>query len=127
MGIGRLPRPFRQQRHLQRHHRLRMALARLRRPGWALLAAAGGARARCPPARAPPPPAVTGPASAATASAFVRVNLVGYASGLPKRAYLMSSVSETGATFAVKDSGGNSVLVGPVGSSVGKWSKDFRN
>ena len=55
------------------------------------------------------------------------MNLVGYASGLPKRAYLMSSVSETGATFAVKDSGGNSVLVGPVGSSVGKWSKDFRN
>ena len=70
-------------------------------------------------------PTIIPPASAATTSAFVRVNLVGYAAALPKSAYLMSSVAETGATFAVKDSGGNTVLSGPVGASAGKWSKDY--
>ena len=33
------------------------------------------------------------------ATAFVRVNQVGYPTNLPKRAYLMSSAAETGATF----------------------------
>ena len=42
------------------------------------------------------------PARAVTGSAFVRVNQVGYAAAASKRAYLMSSVVETGATFAVR-------------------------
>ena len=41
---------------------------------------------------------------AASASAAVRVNQVGYPTGAAKRAYLMSSVAETGARFAVKNS-----------------------
>ena len=45
-------------------------------------------------------------------TAFVRVNQVGYVSGSSKRAYLMASGSETGATFAVKNSSG-STLFGP--------------
>jgi endoglucanase len=60
-----------------------------------------------------------GVANAATA--FIRVNQVGYASSASKRAYLMASAAETGATFAVKNSGGTTVFSGSVGASVGKW------
>ncbi|MDP9184752.1 MAG: glycoside hydrolase, partial [Actinomycetota bacterium] len=35
------------------------------------------------------------------ASAFVRIDQMGYPSAIPKRAFLMSSVAETGATFSV--------------------------
>src|SRR6266478_5949664 len=41
------------------------------------------------------------------ASAYIRVNQVGYATGATKRAYLMATATETGATFAVKNSGGS--------------------
>ena len=34
-------------------------------------------------------------------TAFVRVNQVGYVSGESKRAYLMASAAETGATFTI--------------------------
>ena len=51
------------------------------------------------------------PARAATATAVVRVNQVGYPTTATKRAYLMSSVDETGATFAVK-SGATTVVLG---------------
>ena len=50
----------------------------------------------------------TTPAHAAAGTAFVRVNQLGYSSPT-KRAYLMSSAAETGATFAVKNSGGTTV------------------
>ena len=60
-------------------------------------------------------------------SAFVRVNQVGYVSGQPKRAYLMSSGSETGATFTVKNSSGITVFTGPIGSNLGSWSRSFGN
>src|SRR5579863_5877764 len=55
------------------------------------------------------------------ASAYVRVNQVGYATSATKRAYLMASAAETGATFAVKNSSGTTVYSASVGSSVGKW------
>jgi endoglucanase len=59
-------------------------------------------------------------------AAFIRVDQVGYPSAAPKRAYLMSSAAETGATFAVRDSGdGAIVLSGTVGGSVGSWSARF--
>ncbi len=45
-----------------------------------------------------------GAAKAATNAAFVRVNQVGYPSGASKRAYLMASGSEAGATFSVRNS-----------------------
>jgi endoglucanase len=62
---------------------------------------------------------------AATPTAFVRVNQVGYATGLPKGAYLMASVPEDGATFAVKDSQGGTVYSAAVGSPTGKWSTAY--
>jgi endoglucanase len=61
----------------------------------------------------------TSQASAATA--FVRVNEVGYPATASKRAYLMASASEGGATFAVKNSGGSTVSSGAVGASLGAW------
>ncbi len=63
-------------------------------------------------------------ASAASGSAFVRVNQVGYPN-TAKRAYLMSSVAETGATFAVKNSGGTTVYTAPIGANLGSWSGGF--
>jgi endoglucanase len=59
-------------------------------------------------------------------SAFVRVNQVGYVSGASKRAYLMASGSETGATFVVKNSSGSTVF-GPaaIGANLGSWSGSY--
>jgi endoglucanase len=54
----------------------------------------------------------------------VRVNLVGYVTTASKRAYLMSGVIETGATFAVK-SGSTTVLSGPIGADLGSWSNSY--
>jgi endoglucanase len=55
------------------------------------------------------------------ASAYIRVNQVGYISSASKRAYLMASASEAEATFAVKNSAGTTVYSASVGSSVGTW------
>src|SRR5205814_3480812 len=66
-------------------------------------------------------------ATAAVAqSAFVRVNQVGYVSGASKRAYLMASGVETGATFVVKNSSGSTVF-GPtaIGANLGSWSTGY--
>src|SRR5947207_1931604 len=59
-------------------------------------------------------------------SAFVRVNQIGYVSGGAKRAYLMASAAETGATFMVKNSGGTTVF-GPaaIGANLGSWSTSY--
>src|SRR5437867_7539038 len=59
------------------------------------------------------------------AAAFVRVNQVGYPANGSKRAYLMASGVETGATFAVKNSGGTTLLSGPIGASLGSWSNSY--
>jgi endoglucanase len=64
-------------------------------------------------------------AGSAVTNAVVRVNQVGYPAGATKRAYLMSSVDEAGATFAVQNASGRVVLSGPVGASLGSWSKDY--
>jgi endoglucanase len=64
-------------------------------------------------------------APAATGSAFVRVNQVGYRSDALKRAYLMSSAAEAGATFEVKNSSGTTVLASPIGANLGSWSGAF--
>src|SRR5215467_5111017 len=59
-------------------------------------------------------------------SAFVRVNQVGYIAGASKRAYLMASTAETGATFSVKNSIGSTVF-GPtaIGTNLGSWSSGY--
>ena len=54
-------------------------------------------------------------------SAYIRVNQVGYVEGTTKRAYLMASGAETGATFAVKNSSGTTVYSASVGTSLGSW------
>ncbi|HEY3974915.1 MAG TPA: glycoside hydrolase family 9 protein [Candidatus Sulfotelmatobacter sp.] len=58
---------------------------------------------------------------AQAASAYIRVNQVGYVEGSTKRAYLMASAAETGATFAIKNSSGTTVYSASVGTSVGAW------
>ena len=62
-----------------------------------------------------------GAGSAHAASAFIRVNQVGYIGSVSKRAYLMATAAETGATFAVKNSGGTTVYSASVGTSLGAW------
>src|SRR5205814_3201666 len=56
----------------------------------------------------------------------VRVNQLGYPSGGAKRAYLMASGAETGATFTIKNSSGTSVF-GPtaIGANLGSWSGGY--
>ncbi len=56
-------------------------------------------------------------------SAYVRVSQAGYEVGSPPfRAYLMSTAAETGATFSVLNSGGQTVYSGPIGALLGTWS-----
>jgi endoglucanase len=64
-------------------------------------------------------------AGAAADPAKVRVNQVGYDLHGSKRAYLMSPVSEAGASFAVLDGGGAAVFSGSVGTSAGAWSATY--
>jgi endoglucanase len=66
-------------------------------------------------------------AAPAPNAAFVRVNQVGYPAAASKRAYLMSTAPETGATFSVRDSTGATVLSAPLGASLGAWSNSFKN
>jgi len=59
-------------------------------------------------------------------AAYVRVNQIGYVSGASKRAYLMASGVETGATFSILNSGGTTVY-GPaaIGANLGSWSAAY--
>jgi len=66
-------------------------------------------------------------ASAAASSAYVRVNQAGYESGNPPfQAYLMSTASESGATFNVINSQGKTVYSAPVGTLAGTWSNSAK-
>jgi endoglucanase len=60
-------------------------------------------------------------------SAFVRVNQVGYPSAASKRAYLMASAVETGATFSVNNASGVTVFSAPIGANLGSWSSAYPN
>src|SRR5262249_3293636 len=57
-------------------------------------------------------------------AAFVRVDQVGFAPGAG-RALVLSSVPETGATFAAVDATGTARLVGALGAPVQAWSGAF--
>ena len=59
--------------------------------------------------------------AASAATADVRVNQIGYATTASKRAYLMASATEAGATFSVKNSGGTSVFSASIGANLGAW------
>ena len=60
-------------------------------------------------------------------NAFIRVNQVGYVTTANKRAYLMASASETGATFSLKNSSGTTVYSAPIGLNLGSWSGSYPN
>src|SRR6266705_732382 len=60
-------------------------------------------------------------------SAFIRANQVGYVTTENKRAYLMASASETGATFSLKNSSGTTVYSAPIGLNLGSWSGSYPN
>src|SRR5690349_19573088 len=70
-------------------------------------------------------PSVPAGAGAGAPPAAVRVNQVGYDLHGPKRAYLMSPVSEAGTTFAVVRAGGQVAYTAPVGASTGAWSDTY--
>src|SRR5437764_4596647 len=62
----------------------------------------------------------------AAVSGLVRVDQVGFLPSDPKQAYLMVGGAVTGATFAVVDAGGATVLSGNVGStSLGSWNSSY--
>jgi endoglucanase len=61
--------------------------------------------------------------SAAAASAFVRVNQMGYEVSTSSRAYLMSSGSEQGASFRVLDASGTTLFSAPVDNVLGSWGR----
>lgn len=67
-------------------------------------------------------PLVYTPEGIAADSAFVRVNQAGYEKGSSARAYLMSTASETGATFTAINSKGATKFSGNVGALLGTWS-----
>jgi endoglucanase len=60
--------------------------------------------------------------AALAAEAYVRVNQIGYEVNSVSRAYLMSSVAETGATFEVINSKNAKVFSGKIGELLGMWS-----
>jgi endoglucanase len=70
--------------------------------GWLMLAATPGARA---------------------ASAFVRVNQLGYEVGTDSRAYLMSTVAENGAVFKLVNPKGVTVFSRAIGATARTWGK----
>jgi len=98
-------------------HRTRIIAARSGR--LALLAAVVLAASGLHPATARSAPAPS--------AAFVRVNQVGYPSAASKRAYLMASVAETGATFTVSNASGDPVVTAPIGPNLGSWSSTYSN
>lgn len=64
----------------------------------------------------------------AAPSAYVRLNQIGFINGESKRAILMASGAETGATFSVvTEPGGQTVYNAPIGPSQGTWSSAFPN
>lgn len=65
------------------------------------------------------------PSALAAPEAFVRVDQAGYPSAGPKRAYLMSAVSEAGAPYTVRSQGGTTVASGTIAMQTGSWSKSF--
>jgi endoglucanase len=64
--------------------------------------------------------------AAPTQTAYVRVNQLGYLSGSPKEAFLMSSVDGSGGSFSVVDVATNTpAFTATVPASAGSWSSAF--
>ena len=64
--------------------------------------------------------------AAPTQTAYVRINQLGYLSGSPKEAFLMSSVDGAGGTFSVVNVATNTpAFTATVPASAGSWSSAF--
>jgi len=63
-------------------------------------------------------------AGSSGASAFIRVNQVGYPATARKQAFVMASAALSGGTYAVSN-GSSNVLTGSLGASVGSWSTSY--
>jgi endoglucanase len=61
--------------------------------------------------------------SANAAAGEIRVNQIGYEAGRSARAYLMTTNTRGGASFAITDSSGKIVRSGVVGATLGMWGK----
>jgi len=61
--------------------------------------------------------------SPAADNAFIRVNQLGYLTGSPAHAYLMSKGTESGATFQILNAKGVALFTAPIGASLGIWGK----
>lgn len=68
---------------------------------------------------------VAGCGAQARAAELLRVNQVGYISGEPKLARLMTSAPARGASFEVTDAAGAVVLRGRAGADLGRWNRAF--
>jgi endoglucanase len=54
-------------------------------------------------------------------SAYIRVNQVGYETGLPMRAYLMTQTAPVDGNFSVKNPDGKAIFSGAIGTPSGVW------
>jgi endoglucanase len=59
--------------------------------------------------------------SARATGAYIRVSQIGYETGLPMRAYLMSSSAASGVVYVIKNASGSKVASGAVGAKLGTW------
>ena len=86
--------------------------------------ASAAASATTSPA-APTAARTAGSTASTIATAFVRVDQVGYVASAPKRAYLMTRAAAADATFTLYQ--GGTVVAGPtpVGADLGAWSRRF--
>jgi endoglucanase len=58
----------------------------------------------------------------AAARAYIRLDQVGYQPNAPKRAYVLSTKPEAGASFTVLNQSSEVVLSGSVGAALGRWN-----
>jgi endoglucanase len=59
------------------------------------------------------------------AASYLRLNQVGYKSGLSSRAYLMTTSNTSGLPFTINSSNGNVAATGVVGASAGRWGSYY--
>ncbi|GAA1514478.1 glycoside hydrolase family 9 protein [Sphaerisporangium rubeum] len=67
----------------------------------------------------------TGTPSHAAASAYIRVDQVGFAAAEAKHAYLMTAGAEPTGRFTVVDRRGRTVLTGTIGRDLGAWNTRY--
>jgi len=59
---------------------------------------------------------------ASAVTGYIRVNQIGYESGLSARAYLMTTSAVSGVTYTIKNFAGTTVASGTAGAKLGAWA-----